>query len=95
MNVLSTLSSTDETRMSSIHQNLRGSGLGDMAIKVSGIQNVGQFTSTILGVRAQILVQLIQALKLDIARRSLVSVRGLVDNSHCAVLLCRLLEKVK
>lgn len=92
---LSALSSADESRMGTIHQDLGESTLGNMTVKVSRVQDVGQLGTTILGVRSKILVKLIQTLKLDITGRTLVSIRCLVHDSHCTMLLGRLLEKLK
>jgi hypothetical protein len=93
--MLHALSRADEAGMSSIHQNLGRASLGYVAIKVAGIQHACQLGSSILRVWSKIGVELIQTLKLDVTRCTLMSIRGLVHNPHSTVLLGSLLEKLK
>ena len=91
VDMLDTLSSADKPRMSSIHQNLGRSTLCDIALKVASVQNVGQLGSSVLRVRSKINVELIQALKLDITRSTLVSIRSLVHDPDSSMLFRSLL----
>lgn len=94
MNVLQALSRADEARMSSVHQNFGRASLGHVTIKVASIQNICQFRSSILRVWSKVGVELFQALKLDVAGGTLVGIGSLVYNSHNAMLLGSLLEKL-
>ena len=95
VDMLDALSSADETRMSGIHQNLGRSALCNIALKVASVQNIGQFGSSVLWVGSKISVELIQALKLDVARSTLMSIGGLVHNPDSSMLFRSLLQKIK
>ena len=95
VDMLGTLSSADEARMSGIHQNLGRSTLCNIALKVASVQNVGQLGSPILGVRSKIRVELVQALKLDVAGSTLMSIGSLVHDSDSSMLLRSLLQEIK
>jgi hypothetical protein len=78
--------------MSCIGQNVRILAR-QVLVEVLGVQDAGKLRSSILSIRAQILIELIERGELGVLGRSLVGVGGLIDDTDGIAILCRLLEQ--
>lgn len=96
MNVDFALLRAHEARVGCVHEDVGMPVLGDVSIEESRFEDLREFGSSVLAVWTEILVQLIQALKLDVLGRALVRIARLVRNPHRRpVLVRRLLQQRK
>lgn len=82
VNILGTHLCAHKTRVRCVHQNVRVSIPCYLTIKVPRVQNSRQLAPSVLLIRPEVRVELVEARKLQIVRHAPVHIARQIDNAH-------------